>query len=142
MQTNFRKYKQQGFTLLELGIVVTIALILVGVGVTKVPKIMADNRANSEISELPQIVTNTQKSVANQQSYTGMTLDTLIRHKLKVLGVANGQRVPEDWHRLPSTALVQRALKGAASGAWRMDNTDVNLIFAGAPLTDGMRAVH
>ncbi|RZJ08262.1 MAG: flagellar biosynthesis protein FlhF [Rubrivivax sp.] len=70
-------------------------------------------------------------------------LDTLIRHKLKVLGVANGQRVPEDWHRLPSTALVQRALKGAASGAWRMDNTDVNLIFAGAPLTDaGLRAVH
>ncbi len=69
-------------------------------------------------------------------------LDTLIRHKLKVLGVANGQRVPEDWHRLPSVALVQRALKGAASGAWRMDNTDVNLIFAGAPLTDGMRAVH
>jgi flagellar biosynthesis protein FlhF len=69
-------------------------------------------------------------------------LDTLIRHKLKVLGVANGQRVPEDWHRLPSAALVQRALKGGASGAWRMDNTDVNLIFAGAPLTEGMRAVH
>jgi flagellar biosynthesis protein FlhF len=69
-------------------------------------------------------------------------LDTLIRHKLKVLGVANGQRVPEDWHRLPSAALVQRALKSPAAGAWRMDNTDVNLIFAGAPLTDGMRAVH
>jgi len=70
-------------------------------------------------------------------------LDTLIRHKLKVLGVANGQRVPEDWHRLPSVGLVQRALKGAASGAWRMDNTDVNLIFAGAPLTDaGLRAIH
>ncbi len=71
-------------------------------------------------------------------------LDTLIRHKLRVLGVANGQRVPEDWHRLPSVALVQRALKGAASGAWRMDNTDVNLIFAGAPLADGglSRAVH
>ncbi|TNY04690.1 hypothetical protein, partial [Escherichia coli] len=31
-------------------------------------------------------------------------LDTLIRHKLKVLGVANGQRVPEDWHRLHSAA--------------------------------------
>ncbi|MBW8847051.1 MAG: flagellar biosynthesis protein FlhF [Burkholderiales bacterium] len=70
-------------------------------------------------------------------------LDTLIRHKLKVLGVANGQRVPEDWHRLPSAALVQRALMSAASGAWRMDNADVNLIFAGAPLTDaGLRAVH
>jgi flagellar biosynthesis protein FlhF len=70
-------------------------------------------------------------------------LDTLIRHKLKVLGVANGQRVPEDWHRLPSVALVQRALKGAASGAWRMDSTDVNLIFAGGPLADaGLRAIH
>jgi flagellar biosynthesis protein FlhF len=69
-------------------------------------------------------------------------LDTLIRHRLKVLGVANGQRVPEDWHRLPSVALVQRALKSPAAGAWRMDNTDVNLIFAGAPLTDGLRAVH
>ena len=30
----------------------------------------------------------------------GPALDALIRHKLKVLGVANGQRVPEDWHRL------------------------------------------
>ena len=71
-------------------------------------------------------------------------LDTLIRHKLKVLGTANGQRVPEDWHRLPSVALVQRALKGAASGAWRMDSTDVNLIFAGAPLGEGgmSAAVH
>jgi len=69
-------------------------------------------------------------------------LDTLIRHKLKVLGVANGQRVPEDWHRLHSAALVQRALKSPAAGAWRMDNADVNLIFAGAPLADGLRAIH
>jgi flagellar biosynthesis protein FlhF len=30
----------------------------------------------------------------------GPALDALIRHKLKVIGVANGQRVPEDWHRL------------------------------------------
>ncbi|MBB4843583.1 flagellar biosynthesis protein FlhF [Paucibacter oligotrophus] len=60
-------------------------------------------------------------------------LDTLIRHKLKVLGVANGQRVPEDWHRLSSQALVQRALRSTAGGAWRMDSADVNLIFAGSP---------
>jgi len=60
-------------------------------------------------------------------------LDTLIRHKLKVLGVTNGQRVPEDWHRLSAQALVQRALRSTAAGAWRMDSADVNLIFAGAP---------
>ncbi|SEL45371.1 flagellar biosynthesis protein FlhF [Roseateles sp. YR242] len=57
-------------------------------------------------------------------------LDTVIRHKLRVIGVANGQRVPEDWHRLSSQALVQRALRSHGQSAWRMDASDVNLIFA------------
>jgi len=56
-------------------------------------------------------------------------LDTVIRHKLRVLGVTNGQRVPEDWHRLSSQALVQRALRSHGQSAWRMDSSDVNLIF-------------
>jgi flagellar biosynthesis protein FlhF len=60
-------------------------------------------------------------------------LDSCIRHKLKVLAVANGQRVPEDWHRLSANALVQRALKGGGSQAWKMDDEDVNLVFAGMP---------
>lgn len=60
-------------------------------------------------------------------------LDTLIRHKLKVLGVTNGQRVPEDWHRLSAPALVQRALRSTAAAAWRLDSADINLIFAGGP---------
>jgi len=60
-------------------------------------------------------------------------LDTMIRHKLKVIAVTNGQRVPEDWHRLSAPALVQRALRSVAAPAWRMDASDVNLIFAGGP---------
>jgi flagellar biosynthesis protein FlhF len=65
-------------------------------------------------------------------------LDTLIRHKLKVLGVTNGQRVPEDWHRLSAPALVQRALRNAAAPAWRVDSAEVNLIFArGSALSAG-----
>jgi flagellar biosynthesis protein FlhF len=63
----------------------------------------------------------------------GPALDALIRHKLKVLAVANGQRVPEDWHRLSAQALVQRALKPAGGAAWQVDERDVNLIFAGLP---------
>ncbi|HEX7436009.1 MAG TPA: flagellar biosynthesis protein FlhF [Caldimonas sp.] len=59
----------------------------------------------------------------------GPALDALIRHKLKVIGVANGQRVPEDWHRLSAHALVQRALRGGGSSAYRLDANDVNLIF-------------
>src|SRR6185295_7291118 len=51
----------------------------------------------------------------------GPALDALIRHKLKVVGVANGQRVPEDWHRLSSHALVHRALRANTGSAYRMD---------------------
>ena len=61
----------------------------------------------------------------------GPALDAMIRHKLKVLAVANGQRVPEDWHRLSAHALVQQALRSAPTSAWRMDASDVNLVFAG-----------
>jgi flagellar biosynthesis protein FlhF len=63
----------------------------------------------------------------------GPAVDALIRHRLKVLGVANGQRVPEDWHRLSAHALVQRALRGGGSPAWKLDAGEVNLVFAGLP---------
>jgi flagellar biosynthesis protein FlhF len=64
----------------------------------------------------------------------GPALDAMVRHRLKVLAVANGQRVPEDWHRLSGAALVQRALKGGGTAAWKHDDHDVSLIFAGAPI--------
>jgi flagellar biosynthesis protein FlhF len=61
----------------------------------------------------------------------GPALDAVIRHKLKVLAVANGQRVPEDWHRLSANALVQQALRCTGQNAWRMDVSEMNLVFAG-----------
>jgi flagellar biosynthesis protein FlhF len=73
----------------------------------------------------------------------GPALDALIRHRVKVLAVANGQRVPEDWHRLSAGTLVQRALRAAGSTAWRLDPSDVNLVFAGAtPRADAATASH
>jgi flagellar biosynthesis protein FlhF len=71
----------------------------------------------------------------------GPALDAAIRHRLTVLGVANGQRVPEDWHRLSANALVQRALRGGGSAAWRLDGSDVSLVFA-ASAAAGTVAVH
>ena len=59
----------------------------------------------------------------------GPALDALIRHKVKVIGVANGQRVPEDWHRLSANAMVHRALRAAAGSAYKFDANDVSLIF-------------
>ncbi|MEO6410715.1 MAG: flagellar biosynthesis protein FlhF [Burkholderiaceae bacterium] len=60
----------------------------------------------------------------------GPALDAVIRHKLKVVGVANGQRVPEDWHRLSAHTLVQRALRATGSAAYRLDADEVSLVFA------------
>ena len=74
----------------------------------------------------------------------GPALDVLIRHKLTVLAVGNGQRVPEDWHRLSANALVQRAVRSQAAPAWRFDSGDMNLVFAGvahpAPRAGGAAA--
>ena len=61
----------------------------------------------------------------------GPALDVLIRHKLTVLAVGNGQRVPEDWHRLSAQALVQRALRAHANPSWKLDADEVSLVFAG-----------
>lgn len=69
----------------------------------------------------------------------GPVLDVLIRHKLPVLGVANGQRVPEDWHRLTSQALVQRALRETARSHWRLDAEAVELVFADSAVGTGGR---
>jgi flagellar biosynthesis protein FlhF len=71
----------------------------------------------------------------------GPAIDALIRHKLKVIGVANGQRVPEDWHRLTASALVQRALRGGGSSAYKLDASDVSLVFA-APHGSAQAAAH
>ena len=64
----------------------------------------------------------------------GPALDAVIRHRLTVLAVANGQRVPEDWHRLSAHALVQRALRASAAPAWKIEADDVNLVFAAPQL--------
>jgi flagellar biosynthesis protein FlhF len=61
----------------------------------------------------------------------GPALDAIIRHKLRIVGVANGQRVPEDWHRLSASALVQRALRANANPSWKLEASEVNLVFAG-----------
>jgi flagellar biosynthesis protein FlhF len=58
-------------------------------------------------------------------------LDGLIRHKLKLQGVANGQRVPEDWVRLSPEALLQHAFQQGETGpAWKLDEAELQLRLA------------
>ena len=72
----------------------------------------------------------------------GPALDALIRLKLKVIGVANGQRVPEDWHRLSGNALVHRALRAGGSSAYKLDASDVSLIFTAPGGHTGHSSAH
>ncbi len=57
-------------------------------------------------------------------------LDAVIRHRQKIVAVANGQRVPEDWHRLSAQGLVHRALRAGGSPAYLFDASEMNLVFA------------
>jgi len=70
----------------------------------------------------------------------GPALDALIRHRLKIVGVSSGQRVPEDWHRLSASSLLQRALHSLSGSAWRIDASDVNLVFAASRRQPAARA--
>lgn len=67
------KKSQKGFTLVELGIVVAIAAIIIGIGLVVVPSILASTRANAEISELPTVATKITRAYANQPDFSAIT---------------------------------------------------------------------
>ncbi len=68
---------------------------------------------------------------------TGPVVDLAIRHRLKVLGIANGQRVPEDWHSARAHLLVQRALMDRPSTVFSFDDSELSLMLSAAASTTG-----
>jgi len=71
----------------------------------------------------------------------GGVLSLAIRVGLPIAYLSDGQRVPEDWHRLSANALVQPAPRGTGSAAWRLEGSDVSLVFA-ASAACGAVAAH
>ncbi len=57
-------------------------------------------------------------------------LDCAVRHKMRVLGIADGQRVPEDWHWADPRALVERALAAQSTPTFEMDEQMLGMMFA------------
>jgi flagellar biosynthesis protein FlhF len=57
----------------------------------------------------------------------GGGLDALIRYQLPLLGLTNGQRVPEDWHPGNAGLLAHIALKPFAA-AFCLDNTEIQAL--------------
>jgi len=67
----------------------------------------------------------------------GGALDVLVRYRLPLYYVANGQRVPEDLHRPNPLYLVERAFRAAAGGLVPPAPEDFPLMYA-AGAADGM----
>lgn len=62
----------------------------------------------------------------------GPALDALIRHQVVLRGVANGQRVPEDWQNADAAALVRLSMGTQGKSAYDPQPTDMGYFFAQA----------
>ncbi|KQQ87995.1 flagellar biosynthesis protein FlhF [Massilia sp. Leaf139] len=61
----------------------------------------------------------------------GNVLDVVIRQKLNLHYISNGQRVPEDLHLADRAMLVDRAFRGRRDGANQYEDADLPLMMAG-----------
>ena len=62
----------------------------------------------------------------------GPALDALIRHGVMLRGVANGQRVPEDWQNPDAAALVRQSMVTQGKSAYDPQPTDMGFYFSPA----------
>ncbi|MEX1167103.1 MAG: flagellar biosynthesis protein FlhF, partial [Hydrogenophaga sp.] len=62
----------------------------------------------------------------------GPPIDALIRHKVVLRGVANGQRVPEDWQDADAAALVRMSLGTEGKSAYDPLPSEIGLYFSQA----------
>jgi flagellar biosynthesis protein FlhF len=67
----------------------------------------------------------------------GGALDCLLRQRLRLLGVCDGQRVPEDWQAPDAPKLVRRALLAPHGGAFALDDEELPLVFGVAATLQG-----
>ena len=60
----------------------------------------------------------------------GPAIDALIRHQVVLRGVANGQRVPEDWQNPDASALVRMSMGTEGKSAYDPLATDMGFYFS------------
>jgi len=63
----------------------------------------------------------------------GAIADVAIRHRLVIEGLANGQRVPEDWHPARAQLLAQKALMREPSSLFTPDDIELGLLLTAPP---------
>lgn len=73
-------------------------------------------------------------SKIDEAARIGGAIDCVLRHRLRLVGVADGQRVPEDWHLPDAAQLVDRALAAPPTPAFALRADDVQALSTGAAL--------
>lgn len=63
----------------------------------------------------------------------GAIADVAIRHRLVIEGLANGQRVPEDWHPARAQLLAQKALMREPNSLFTPDDIELGLLLTAPP---------
>lgn len=58
----------------------------------------------------------------------GGVIDAVVRHRLQISGVADGQRVPEDWHEGDAASLVASALEPRVTDDFLLDDTELTML--------------
>ena len=67
----------------------------------------------------------------------GGALDCLVRQRVPLLGVCDGQRVPEDWRAADALRLVRQALLPTPAGAFALHDEELPLVFGVAATRQG-----
>ena len=62
----------------------------------------------------------------------GAPLDVMIRRKLTLHYVANGQRVPEDLHPVQRDLLLERAIRASTAGALKLSDAEIPALLGSA----------
>ena len=71
-------------------------------------------------------------SKTDEAAKTGPALDTLIRHRLVLRGVADGQRVPQDWRTPDAAELVRASMRASQRSAFDPRGADMDFYFSPA----------
>lgn len=90
--------RSRGVTLVELGIVIAIGATILAIVMKGVPALLADNRANAEIGELPAVITKIQRQYNSAPSYASVTLsDAVSLNAFPAERVVNATTVTNRW---------------------------------------------
>ncbi|GAB3371781.1 flagellar biosynthesis protein FlhF [Massilia agri] len=72
----------------------------------------------------------------------GNVLDVVIRQKLNLHYISNGQRVPEDLHLADRAMLIDRAFRNTRNAANQFGDADLPMMMSAAAADRSMREVH